>query len=375
MSHEPETQKCSLPLLLAKYMNKDIGKELNVTGLKNYILSECLGKGGFGEIYLLKDKKSDKSFALKVIDFKNEGDRTKFNKEKETYELFMTNKEACVKEFINCYLGIYKTDKYGLILMNYFQSDLQKTMSGTSFSKLITENKNNLGKFIRWVKELIAAVSYMHANNIAHGDIKPDNILVNADSTLAITDFDTICSKVQCQIPASVTNYYASPDLDETTTIKFGQTGQPVHKDIVQRSDWWAVCIIVLELWFGRDKTIQRFPAMISDFVNEVRKENGNVYNQISSLISNELPQSRLPPAEQHAVFTILFASYQLLKKIGLKSSSINNDINFYIKTVNEQPNFSSQTSVKQKGGSDDDYYKMKYFKYKSKYLRIRKRN
>jgi len=367
MSQKDLSSKCSIPLLLGKYIGKDIGKELNISELKNYILTECVGKGGFGEIYLLKDKKTDKSFAVKVIDFKKEDDITKFKKEKETYELFMKNKEACVKEFINCYLGIYKTDKFGLILMNYFQTDLRKAMNNTSFSKLITENKSNIGKYVRWIKELVAAVSYMHANNIAHGDIKPDNILVSADGTLAITDFDTICSKTQCPIPTSITNYYASPDFDETTTASFKKSGQPVHKEIVHRSDWWAVCIIVLELWFGNDKTIQKFPTMITDFIKDVKNENGLIYNQISSLISNELPQSRLPPVEQTVISRILFSSYQLLKKIALKSPGIQDDINFYIKTINEQPNFASQ-----KGGSNDDYYKMKYYKYKSKYLALK---
>jgi len=366
--------QCTMPLLLHKYIGKDIGKELKVSELKNYTLSECLGKGGFGEVYLIKDKKETK-YALKVIDLQQIDAGQKFEKEQKNYDLFMKNKDTCAKEFLNCYLGIYKTDKYGLILMNFFNQTLQGIMSGVPFFNQVLANKSILSKYIRWVKEIVESISYMHKNNIAHGDIKPDNILVNTETnTIAVTDFDTICANISCPIPSSVTNYYASPDLDETTTAKYKKSGHPVPIEIMKHSDWWATCMLILVMWFGSAQTIQKFPAMISDFINEVTKENSTVYNQISSLIFTNSAQLRtlLLPEENKAIMDILLFSYNLLKFIGLQDPNVNDHIASYIKTIHNTPDFNNLKVVSQKGGSCDDYYKQKYFKYKAKYIAIK---
>ena len=48
-----------------------------------------------------------------------------------------------------------------------------------------------------YFRQLMAAVSHLHSNNICHRDIKPDNILMDDHYSLRLADFGFVGSKSQ----------------------------------------------------------------------------------------------------------------------------------------------------------------------------------
>ena len=40
-----------------------------------------------------------------------------------------------------------------------------------------------------YMKQIVSAINYCHANNIIHRDIKPENVMVNNIGTVKILDF------------------------------------------------------------------------------------------------------------------------------------------------------------------------------------------
>jgi serine/threonine protein kinase len=105
----------------------------------------------------------------------------------------------------------------------------------------------HLGKFklsdIRlFIAEIALAFDYLHKNGIIYRDLKPENVLIDENGFVRLTDFGL------------------SKDLFESgsTTSTFCGTKEYLAPEIVQHQkysfpvDWWCLGILFYELLFGR---------------------------------------------------------------------------------------------------------------------------
>jgi mitogen-activated protein kinase 1/3 len=67
------------------------------------------------------------------------------------------------------------------LVLEYSQSDLKKVLK--SSMELTEMHVQTI------IYNLLLGIKYMHSKNVLHRDIKPGNILVNADSSIKICDF------------------------------------------------------------------------------------------------------------------------------------------------------------------------------------------
>ena len=141
-----------------------------------------IGQGSFGVIYLVEEKTKKNQYALKSILCNNLEQILKHKKEFElSYSLSHNN-------FIKIYNALFKyldmTTYMMYILMERGESDWSTEIEKRA--KLNNYYKEK--ELINILKQLTDVLSYFQKNNIAHRDIKPQNILIFKNGIYKITD-------------------------------------------------------------------------------------------------------------------------------------------------------------------------------------------
>jgi len=91
-----------------------------------------------------------------------------------------------------------------------------------------------------WMTELVSALVYLHKRRIVHRDVKPDNILLDAQGHAHITDFNVAIHYSERRLHSSVAGSmaYMAPEV-------IGRKGY------TWCIDWWSLGITAYELLFN----------------------------------------------------------------------------------------------------------------------------
>jgi len=197
-----------------------------------------LGRGGFGSVFECSIPDSDTVYAAKQIRIRREYKQTHLDvsKESETQYKLAKNSDAFPK--VIC---IAFKKNVVIIVMEKIAFSLQTAIERKWRSQAIV--KNCILQLLRGAKE-------MHKQNIAHMDIKPDNIgitFTDGKTSYKYLDFsaDTACDIDENHIgsPKGYTLCYASPEAYSSS-----MTGEKIRCDL---SDTWSIGCTILEMITG----------------------------------------------------------------------------------------------------------------------------
>jgi len=174
--------------------------------INNYKFDSKLGEGRFGKVRLAIHKLTDQKAAIKVID-KNQ---IKLNEHRQRVD-----SEISILKQVNH----YNISKLFSCIENEERIYLvQEYVNGNDLNLFIkTKEKPKIReqKILRYFRQIISAIEYIHKLGIAHRDLKPENILINEKNDIKLIDFGLgkIFSKgellkTQCGSP-----FYASPEM------------------------------------------------------------------------------------------------------------------------------------------------------------------
>ncbi len=198
------------------------------------MITEIIGEGAFGMVYL--SKVGNKSCVLKKINYEpllchDTGSNSSFSLSVEDPECSIMSRTS-VREltFVSHISSNYVTkpikidDQY--IYMSYHGNNL------ASVPKL------DWPRYIKIFYSALKGLHDIHCANIVHGDIKPQNILIDKDENVRICDFNLASLDNGHLVGNAYTSSYRPLEV--------------IYSSYNYKSDIWALGCTMWELYFGR---------------------------------------------------------------------------------------------------------------------------
>ena len=152
----------------------EAGRTLN----GRYKIQSLIGTGGMAAVYLAKDLILDRLVAIKVLrlDFRQNGDAMRRFRREALSATQLTHPNI---------VGVYdvgQSQEMNYIVMEYVE--------GTDLKDYVRQ-KGALHPIeaVRIMMQIVSATAAAHQNRIIHRDIKPQNILIDKEGNVKITDF------------------------------------------------------------------------------------------------------------------------------------------------------------------------------------------
>ena len=140
--------------------------------------------GAFAVVFKMKDEQTGKCYALKCFTEEQEGRAESYRQIAEELEFvdspYITSVKYLEKELFvdsNC-----EDDEFPMLLMDWIEGETMETY--------IAENYTDSYEMSMLCYRFCKMAAWLRSQSFAHGDIKPDNIIVRPDGTLTLVDYD-----------------------------------------------------------------------------------------------------------------------------------------------------------------------------------------
>ena len=149
---------------------------------KDYRYIRPIGEGAYGLIYLVENIHNRKQFALKKILCK---DLYEIMKHKNQLELIYSMNHKNLMEIYNLQYKHLDNTTYAIyVLMERAQNDWSIDIR----KRIINKKPYKEEEIINILKQVVSALAYLQKKNIAHRDIKPQNILLFQGNLFKVAD-------------------------------------------------------------------------------------------------------------------------------------------------------------------------------------------
>ena len=140
--------------------------------------------GAFAVVFKMKDEQTGKCYALKCFTEEQEGRAEAYRKIAEELEFvdspYITSVKYLEKELFvdsNC-----ENEEFPVLLMDWIDGETMETY--------IAANYTDTHAMSMLCYRFCKMAAWLRSQSFAHGDIKPDNIMVRPDGTLTLVDYD-----------------------------------------------------------------------------------------------------------------------------------------------------------------------------------------
>ena len=209
--------------LISEYVKtiQDAGDNLDKLSYLTPVLDDhgepYRSSGAFAVVFKMQDKSSGKYYALKCFTEEQEGRADAYRQIADELDMvdspYITSVKYMEKELFadsQC-----EEDEFPVLLMDWVEGETMETYISSNYCNQYAMSMlcYRFGKMAAWLR----------TQSFAHGDVKPDNIIVRPDGSLSLVDYDGmfVPSMKGCKSPTVGTKDFSHPlrtvdDFDET---------------------------------------------------------------------------------------------------------------------------------------------------------------
>ena len=151
----------------------------DIRQIGNYQLGKEIGSGAFGKVLLGKHIPTGEKVAIKILN------KIILSRTPDDYQLVkqeLSILKIVKHKYIVRLFEILETSRYIFIVMEYCEG-------GDIMNYIISRGRLSENESLKFFHQLINALFYLHSQNIAHRDIKIDNLLLDSNNNLKLIDF------------------------------------------------------------------------------------------------------------------------------------------------------------------------------------------
>src|SRR5438552_58759 len=227
----------------------------------HYKISERIGTGGMGEVYLTTDVTAGRKAALKLLPLRFTGDAERLKQfQQEAHALVALNHPNI--------LTVYEIGEDHST--HYIASEL---IEGETLRQRLARGRIELSEVVDVAIQVASALAAAHEAGIVHRDINPGNIMLRPDGYVKVLDFG-IAKLAEQEAPAAMPKDEALL-LVETNlgsilgTVPYMSPEQARGAQVDKGTDIWSLGVVLYEMVTGHTPFIGDTPREVMTSVLE----------------------------------------------------------------------------------------------------------
>jgi atypical protein kinase C iota type len=212
--------------------NQSSGNQTSKINLEKFDLIKVIGRGSYAKVFLVEYKLTRKCYAMKVIKkstFNDDEDIDWVQTEKHVFE------QATNHPFLVGLHSCFQTESRLFFIIEYLcGGDLMYHMQQ---KRKLPEDHARF-----YAAEIIIALDFLHSKGIIYRDLKLDNVLLDIDGHIKLTDYGMCKEGLSRGEKTSTfcgTPNYIAPEMLRGEEYDFSV-------------DWWALGVLMYEMMAGR---------------------------------------------------------------------------------------------------------------------------